>query len=476
MGRNILSRGKELIKNTAIVAVGKVCTKFLSFFLLPFYTAVLSTEEYGIVDLFNTYVSLLLPIIVFQIEDALFRFLVDVRQKDEEKKKVISTVFFFALFQSVIFIIVFSLISMLLSIQYGYYLLLNVIVSIFSGALLQLARGLGNNFTYAFGSFLTAFVAILLNIVLVLLFHMGADGLFITAFVSNFIGSIYIVWKEKVYRMIHFRSFDKRYLKEMLAYSLPLVPNYLSWWIIGASDKSVVNWFLGISQNGILSVSQKFSTAYTSFYSIFNLTWTESASVHRDDMDSERFYSQIIDIAFRVLTCVCMGIIAIIPIVFPYMVNKNFAQAYYQIPIYMLSSLLYSVIGIFSVVYVAYKRTGQIAKTSAIAAVLNLIVNIGLIRYIGLYAAAISSVAAYGIMLLIRYFDIQKIVRIHIKKSVLITMVILMIIDFIAYYSRILWIIWGNLFLMVCCSVYLNRRFLSEVLLTIKSKLKVGKG
>ena len=98
MGRNILSRGKELIKNTAIVAVGKVCTKFLSFFLLPFYTAVLSTEEYGIVDLFNTYVSLLLPIIVFQIEDSLFRFLVDVRQKDEEKKKVISTVFFFALF------------------------------------------------------------------------------------------------------------------------------------------------------------------------------------------------------------------------------------------------------------------------------------------------------------------------------------------------------------------------------------------
>ena len=43
-----MSRGKELVKNTAIVAVGQVCTKFLSFFLLPFYTAVLSTEDYGI--------------------------------------------------------------------------------------------------------------------------------------------------------------------------------------------------------------------------------------------------------------------------------------------------------------------------------------------------------------------------------------------------------------------------------------------
>ena len=101
---------------------------------------------------------------------------------------------------------------------------------------------------------------------------MGADGLFITAFVSNLVGIIYIFVKEKVYGMFSIRWFSRKLLKEMLAYSLPLVPNSLSWWVIGASDKTVVSWFLGVSQNGILSVSQKFSTAYTTFYSIFNLT------------------------------------------------------------------------------------------------------------------------------------------------------------------------------------------------------------
>lgn len=97
-----MSRGKELIKNTAIVAVGKVCTKFLSFFLLPFYTAILSTEDYGIVDLFNTYISLLLPLIVFQIEDAIFRFMIEVREKEEEKERLFRppsvSVFYRALF------------------------------------------------------------------------------------------------------------------------------------------------------------------------------------------------------------------------------------------------------------------------------------------------------------------------------------------------------------------------------------------
>ncbi len=465
-----MSRGKELVKNTAIVAVGKVCTKFLSFFLLPFYTAVLSTEDYGIVDVFNTYVSLLLPVIVFQIEDALFRFLVDVRYEEEEKRKVVSTVMIFCIFQSGIFLLVFSVIQCFVHIQYGHYLMLNVFVSIFSGGLLQLARGLGDNFAYAFGSFLTAFIAILMNIGLVLILNMGADGLFITAFVSNLLGAMYIVVKEKVYRLVRIRWFDKEYLTRMLGYSLPLVPNYLSWWIIGASDKTIVKWFLGVSQNGILSVSQKFSTAYTSFYSIFNLTWTESASVHRTDEDSESFYSQIIEMAFCVLSCACMGIIAVVPLAFPYMIHEKFGESYYQIPIYMLSSLLYSVIGIYSVVYIAYKRTDQIAKTSAIAAVINLVVNVGLIRYIGLYASSISSAAAYGIMLLIRYFDIQKIVRIRTRISVLVSVILLMIVDFVSYYLRIPWLAWLNLLLIGGASIWLNRKFIREILRTVRKK------
>lgn len=82
-----MNREKVLIKNTVIITIGKVCTQMISFFLLPIYTAILSTEEYGVVDLMNTLVSLLLPIITLQIEQALFRFLVDNRNNLEEKKK-----------------------------------------------------------------------------------------------------------------------------------------------------------------------------------------------------------------------------------------------------------------------------------------------------------------------------------------------------------------------------------------------------
>ena len=467
-----MSRGKELVKNTAIVAVGRVCTKFLSFFLLPFYTAVLSTEDYGIVDLFNTYISLLLPLIVFQIEDALFRFTIDVRGDENGEKKVVSTSLYFCTFQCIIFTAIFTVIQVFANIQYGWYLLFNVIISVFSGSMLQLTRGMGDNMAYAVSSFLTASTAIFLNIILVLFMNMGADGLFITAFVSNLIGILYVFIKKQVYKIVRLKYFDQSLLKNMLSYSLPLVPNSLSWWVVGASDKSVVSWFLGVSQNGILSVAQKFSTAYTTFYSIFNLTWTENAAIHCKDEDSAQYYSEIIEISFRVLNSACLGIIAGVALAFPWLVNEKFGQAYFQIPIYMLSSLLYSVIGIYSVVYIALKKTSVIAKTSMAAAAINLIVNIGLIQHIGLYAASISSVMAYGAMLIFRYFDIQKIMKIRIKSSVIVSCILFMVLDFVTYYIRNVWISCVNFLLIAVYAAFINRKLLKELISVVKERIE----
>lgn len=347
---------------------------------------------------------------------------------------------------------------------------MNVIISIFSGMLLQLTRGLGDNTGYAFASFLTAFLAILINMMLILVFRMGADGLFITSFVSNLIGVLYLLARERLLPFIRPKWFDKELLKNMLSYSLPLVPNTISWWIIGASDKTVVTWFLGSAQNGILSVSQKFSTVYTTFYSIFNLSWTENATVHKDDSDSVEYYSQIIDTSFRVLSSACIGIIAGVALAFPILVNVKFDESYYQIPIYMLSSLIYSVIGIYSVVYIAFKRTANIARTSMIAAAINFFLNVVMIRYIGLYAASISSVAAYAVMLGIRYFDIQKFIKIRTDKKLVLSVVCMMVLQFVAYYMRNFWVSVINFLIVVLYALYLNRNFMMEILRFIKNK------
>ena len=81
-----MSRKTELAKNTAILTVGKLCTQCISFFLLPLYTAILSTEEYGTFDLLVTYSTLLLPLVNWQLDQGLFRFMLDYRGNKEEQE------------------------------------------------------------------------------------------------------------------------------------------------------------------------------------------------------------------------------------------------------------------------------------------------------------------------------------------------------------------------------------------------------
>ena len=137
-----MSREKNLFKNTIIITIGKVCTQLITFLLLPLYTGVLSTSEYGIVDFLNTLVSLCLPIVTFQVEQALFRELIEVRDDEEKKKSIISSGVITVIFQCILFLILFAMIAPFINNDYKYFLATNVIAFIFSSLFLQIARGL----------------------------------------------------------------------------------------------------------------------------------------------------------------------------------------------------------------------------------------------------------------------------------------------------------------------------------------------
>ena len=78
---------RYLAKNIGVLAISNFATKILSFFLVPLYTSILSTSEYGTYDLFNTTVYLLIPILTLNIQDATIRFSLD---ENYDKKKIVT--------------------------------------------------------------------------------------------------------------------------------------------------------------------------------------------------------------------------------------------------------------------------------------------------------------------------------------------------------------------------------------------------
>lgn len=210
-----MSKGKELLKNTAIVSIGKICTQLITFFLLPVYTAVLSNEEYGVVDLLNTLTSLLLPIATLQIEQGIFRYLIDCREDKEKQTTLITTIIRFTIIQTVICILIFLCISPFIHNQYKYYLMANLLMGIFSTILLQICRGLGDNTKYAIGSFITGAITVVLNVLFIVAFHWGAYGMLAATAISNLLCAVYIFITKKLNKYIEPKKYDKKVLKEI---------------------------------------------------------------------------------------------------------------------------------------------------------------------------------------------------------------------------------------------------------------------
>ena len=468
-----MNREKQLAKNTLVVALGKIATRFISFFLLPLYTALLSTEEYGTIDLLNTLISLMLPLLFLQIDQALFRFLIDERKKEERKTTLITTVLMTTGVQTLIFSIIYLLISPFIHNQYQYFLLVNLIFAELSNVFLEIARGFGHNGVYSVGSLITGSFTIILNVILIAFFGWGANGMLAATLFGNIAGCIFVFFKEKLYRYIDFKAYSKSERKKLWKYSIPLVPNQLSWWVVNTSDRIIVTVLLGIGLNGVYSSANKISSICITLFGILNMTWQESAAMYINDEDHAEYFSKMINFIMSIFISMCLGLIAFMPFLFSFLIiGEGYSGAYYQIPILLIATIFNVLVSLLGSIYVALKRTKEVAKTSIFAALINIVIDLALIKVIGLYAASISTLVAYFTMAIYRYIDIRKYMKIKLDYKMFLTYLFYGIIIVFCYYSKNLYFsILGAILAVILFLVY-NMPFIKKVFSIIKKKIQ----
>ena len=468
-----MSRGEELIKNTIIITIGKIATQFVSFILLPLYTTMLTTVEYGTVDLFTTYIQLLLPLVTLLIEQGAFRFLLECEKNEFKKKIIITNSCLLIIFQCLLYSILFIVLSSYIKNAFKYYVLIILIVSSFSGWALQIARGFRNLTIYALGSFLATFISILFNVLFIVVFKMGVKGMLIATIISNIGCFFYIFIKLKLHKYFDMIIIDRTIARDMIKYSVPLIPNQLSLWIINSSDRSIVNLFLGTAANGILAVSHKFSSIYSTIFGMFQLSWHEMGAVHLNDDDGDEFFTDMFAQAYRFFSAMCIGLVAIIPFIFPLLIKKSFAEAYYTIPIYLVAVLCNISVGLLGVVYVAMKNTSEIAKSTIYSGIINLLVHLGLIKFFGLYAAAISTYLSYFCIMVYRMIDTQKYIKIKYEYHIYLISSILVILVMIPYYINNLVLRLLGLLIALLYAILVNRKLVNIIVLKLKEVINI---
>lgn len=467
-----MNKNKELVKNTIIIFIGKFCTQFITLLLLPLYTHFLSTEDYGYIDLIQTYLTFFIPLILLKIDAGIFRFLIDARKSEEEKNKIITNGIFIMFVELIISTILFAIAVKIFSIKYSILIVMNLISLSVLTFLLQIVRGIGKNKQYSFSSIIAAIVTIVLNLIFLVGFHKNGKYVLIASLISNIICTIYLLIANKILKNVKIKYIDKKLIKDLLKYSIPMIPNELSWWIVHVSDRTIISYALGVAANGIYSVSCKFSNILSSIFNIFNLSWQESAALHINDTDKDEFFSNVINKVFNLFICFCIGILACLPFVFELLIKDSYREAYKYVPILLLANIFSVLIGLIGSIYVAKKMTKEVAKTTMIAAIMNLTIDIALIKVIGIYAAAISTLISYMLLAIYRYIDVQKYVKVKIPiKNIVVNSIIFILVVVLYLYNNIaLNVI--NLLLCILYAIIINKELLIEFKKVIGKKVK----
>lgn len=465
-----MGRKKELAFNTVIIGIGKFGTQVLSFFLLPLYTSVLSTTEYGIYDLILTISIFLTPIITLLMEESMFRFLIDAKN-DKEKGDIISQVAKYIVKRLFICSIVIVAVGIFLKRIEIYVALLYIISSVLIISINAIIRGLGKIKLFSALNFVNNICIIILNILFILKFKFGYLSLLYSATLMNVLSVLFVTYKLKLYRYLKPRK-GKSKIKEMKKYSLPLVPNSISWSVINTSDRLIISGFMGTAANGVYSMANKFPTIMDSIYGFFYTAWKESAAKALKDEDSTNFYNNIYEALKSVLFSIVIGMCACMPFVFGLLIKNEFKEAYLYIPILILAMYYSNMSGFYGGIFSAYKDTKVMGYTTMISAVVNLIVNIICIHFIGIWAAALSTLVATFIVYFIRKRKMKEVIKL--SKDPIITRIVKVVSVLIVaytYYCNSTQIHIASLaFVLVICLI-LNRKTIGVILKSLKDKI-----
>lgn len=460
-----MDKSKALIKNTTIIGIGSLGTKVLTFLLLPMYTAVLSTEDYGMIDVLMTVSSLVIPFATLEMGSGIFRFIIG-KGDHTDIQGTISTGMMTELLGMIVAVVVTFVINILHPIPHCSEFILYFVTMSLVQLLSNTVRGLGNNALYSVSNFTVTLVSLLLNLLFILALKMDGVSILIAASVGNICGSVLIVLGQKLWRYISFKQINKRVFVQMIKYTLPLVPNTVSWWVVSASDRLLILLFLGASANGIYAAANKIPGIYTTIFSVYSLAWTEAVA---RNMYDKSFISKTFQNSIRIMVYMLLGIITCSSIFFKLLIGTNYYDSYWHIFILLLAIFFSSCSSLLGGIFGAKFESKTVMITTLIGAIVNILINYIGIRFVGLYAASFSTLVAYFAVFIVRFSKCKKWYTLKLFCKEDLCLAVLFIIVACGYWLRISWL---NALIIVCIMFLFIIQYRTLIKTIVKKKIQ----
>ena len=401
---------RSLGKNTVIFAIGTFGSKAISFFMLPVFTRVLTQTDYGKIDIITTSISLLLPLLTLNIVEAVFRFTLD-KGSLEQKQSIFTsalTVGVSGFVCLLLFIPVFIHFGVSGSLLAAFLVLF--FVDVISGIGRVIIRAEQKLKLFAITDIIRTATFAGFGIYLVAILRMGVIGYLLSQIIAALSSTIIVFVFGSLGRYIRASTINKAVLLRLAKYSLPLVPNTLGWWIINASDRYLLTFFLGFDAAGVYAVAHKFPLLITVFSGIFYQAWQISSIEQYSETPTTRdqFYSGVFTFLYSVMFLLLALLAIFVKPLVNLFVGASFSDSWRFVPVLLVGVVFQAFSSIYGVGYLASRKTRGALTTTLWASAINIVLNVALIPIIGIQAASISTAAAFILMWILRLFQTRK--------------------------------------------------------------------
>lgn len=471
------NRYKRLLSNTLIFAIGTFSSKVLVFFMLPYYTNILTTGEYGTVDALINVGQLMIPIASVGINNAVIRFGLE---NESDKRTVFSNGLYTILIGFAVLAAVSPILPQLMNFMSGYTIavLAFVLASSLRTLCIQFALSLGYNKMYAANGIANTLLNITLNILL--LPHFRIMGYILANIISDLVMGLLCFFMAKEYRYMRSpwsKKYDRPLAKRMRQYALPLVPQTVCQWIINMSDRYMIIFFISTEANGLYAAANKIPNVLLIVANLFAEAWQISAVKESNPKQQVDFFSKVLGAYSSIAFIGSSGLIMLSKFIMTFMVGEDFFISWRFVPILTLATTFGLLATFLASVYMLKLRSKNSMVTTVICALVNVTLNAILIPLLGsidpLYGAlgaGIATCISYFVLFLIRAFNTQRYLKIrwNIGKTVISVLILFVQALYMSIQAPLWIVVVPALFVLL---FVINAR---EILLSVNKLLRRG--
>lgn len=407
---------KEIGKHSFIYSIGLIASSLASILLLPVYTRFLSKADYGVLSLADHSIALVKIVFLLGGAATVTRFF-HYFDSEIDRKKVISTGFWLTFFSSGLAALILTIGSRpLAGVILGNSSLHSVInlaaIILFaeslSAVMVSYFAAAKKSKAYISYSLVRLGVGIGANLYFIVALRLGVLGMMYGQAISSgllcVLTTVHVLLRNGL-------GFDRKKLKPMLKYGLPLVPAMLLASLMHYADQYLLRYYIGLESVGIYALGYKIPFAVNGiFLTSLNLVWGSAMiyEIHKQP-DAKYLFSKITTYLVSLYILLMFGISVFSEYIIRILAAEPYYEAHRVIPLVCLGLVPYVLHAFLSVGVTILNKTWLLPVSSGIAAAVNILINIFLIPKFGYMGAAWATVISYGIFALSSWLLYRKV-------------------------------------------------------------------